>query len=143
MTDKISPKQRSELMSKISTSSQLERTVAKELYRRGIRYRKNNRKLFGTPDISIIKYKIVIFIDSCFWHHCPIHGNIPKTNTSFWIEKLGRNTERDIEVNKYYSKIGWHILRIWEHDLQDNFNVTIDQIINFINDAKKTPKTLN
>lgn len=138
MTDKISPKQRSTVMSKIKATSQLENKVAKELYKQGIRYRRNNRKLFGSPDISITKYKIVIFIDSCFWHYCPLHGNIPKSNTSFWKEKLVRNTERDVEVNKYYSEVGWHILRIWEHDLKDNFDVTINQIINFINEAKNS-----
>lgn len=138
MTDKISPKQRSEVMSKIKATSQLENKVAKELYKQGIRYRRNNRKLFGSPDISITKYKIVIFIDSCFWYYYPLHGNIPKSNTSFWKEKLVRNTERDVEVNKYYSEVGWHILRIWEHDLKDNFDVTINQIINFINEAKNS-----
>lgn len=138
MTDKISPKQRSTVMSKIKATSQLENKVAKELYKQGIRYRRNNRKLFGSPDISITKYKIVIFIDSCFWHYCPLHGNIPKSNTSFWKEKLVLNTERDVEVNKYYSEVGWHILRIWEHDLKDNFDVTINQIISFINEAKNS-----
>lgn len=64
-----------------------------------VRFRKNVKSLFGTPDIASKKYKIVIFVDSCFWHLCPEHGNIPKTNIEFWENKLIRNRQRDCEVN--------------------------------------------
>ncbi|MDB6352159.1 very short patch repair endonuclease [Trichococcus sp. K1Tr] len=136
MADKITSEQRSEIMRTIKAQSHLENTVAKELYRRGIRYRRNNKKLMGNPDISIQKYKVVIFIDSCFWHCCPIHGNIPKSNIEYWVRKLDRNAKRDIEVNKYYVDNGWYILRVWEHDLQNNFESTIERIIAFVKEAK-------
>ncbi len=102
MTDVLTKEQRRKNMQAIKSKSKLEDKVTKELWRRGYRFRKNTRNLFGKPDISIKKYKVVIFIDSCFWHSCPIHGNSPKTNSEFWIKKLNRNRERDEEVNRYY-----------------------------------------
>ena len=129
INDRIIREQRSEVMRKIRSQSQLENIVAKELYRNGIRYRRNSRNLFGRPDISIKKYKLVIFIDSCFWHCCPIHGNIPKSNVDFWEKKLTRNAERDIEVNKYHSDIDWNIIRIWEHDIISNSTFALEKPI--------------
>lgn len=83
MTDRITKEQRSQVMKSIKGQSLLENEVSKALWHKGVRFRKNVRSLFGNPDISIKKYKIVIFIDSCFWHACPIHGNTPKSNTDF------------------------------------------------------------
>lgn len=84
MTDKITREQRTVLMKKIKAKSHLEDRVVKQLFKNGIRYRRNSKRLLGKPDISIQKYKVVIFIDSCFWHSCPIHGNIPKSNVDYW-----------------------------------------------------------
>lgn len=119
-------------MAAIKSVSKLEDKIAKELWNRGFRFRRNQKSLFGKPDISIKKYKIVIFIDSCFWHHCPIHGNIPKSNTDYWISKLKRNVERDREVTEYYLKRGWNILRIWEHSFKEDFQNSVDEIDKFI-----------
>ena len=80
---------------------------------------------------------IVIFIDSCFWHNCPIHGNMPKSNIEYWENKLSRNKIRDKEVNDYYKKENWHILRIWEHEIRENPDLIIQNIIRVINEAKK------
>lgn len=120
-------------MRAIKAQSSLENKVTRALWHKGIRFRKN-AKIFGKPDISIKKYKIVIFIDSCFWHNCPIHGNIPKTNQDYWIKKLTRNKLRDLEVNHYYKETDWNILRIWEHELKQDFNRTVQKIEKFIND---------
>lgn len=134
--DRITPEQRSKVMSSIRAKSRLEDKVAHELFKRGLRYRRNNRKLLGTPDISIQKYKVVIFIDSCFWHSCPIHGNRPKTNTEYWEKKLDRNIEKAKEVNAYYEAHGWHIMRVWEHELKEDYEGTIGRIEAFIMVAK-------
>ena len=134
--DKITTEQRSVVMSRIKSKSHLEDTVAHELFKRGLRYRRNNRKLVGTPDISIQKYKVVIFIDSCFWHSCPLHGNRPKSNVEFWNKKLDRNIEKATEVNAYYKEHGWHIMRVWEHDLKEDYEGTIERIETFIREAK-------
>jgi len=137
MADNLTREQRSKIMGSIRAQSKLENSVTKELWRKGYRFRKNVRSMFGTPDISIKKYKIVIFIDSCFWHVCPLHGNHPKSNQEFWEKKLLRNQQRDIEVNEYYLSRGWNIKRIWEHEIKKDFSAVIEDISNFIDNAKK------
>jgi DNA mismatch endonuclease, patch repair protein len=131
MTDNLTKEQRKKNMRAIKSQSALENRVTKELWRKGFRFRKN-ANLFGKPDISMKKYKIVIFIDSCFWHFCPIHANMPKSNKDYWEKKLKRNKERDIEVDQYYKDKGWNILRVWEHELKDHFFEAIEMIENYI-----------
>ncbi|SDN78947.1 very short patch repair endonuclease [Alkalicoccus daliensis] len=126
--DNLTNKQRTKNMKAIKSQSQLENLVTKELWHRGYRFRKNVRSLMGRPDIVIKKYKVVIFIDSCFWHGCPLHGNIPKTNQNYWIPKLNRNKERDKEVEEYYVSLNWNILRIWEHEIKDDLTGALNKI---------------
>jgi DNA mismatch endonuclease, patch repair protein len=140
MMDNLDRKARSEVMKKVRSISRMEEIVRKALWDKGIRYRKNVKDLFGKPDIAIKKYKVAIFIDSCFWHACPNHGRMPKSNTDFWEGKLKRNQERDIEVNQHYLKNGWHLKRVWEHDLKKNFDLVIDELVNFIESAEEESK---
>ncbi|MEC1687612.1 very short patch repair endonuclease [Bacillus mojavensis] len=132
--DNVSKEKRSNTMKAVkSKNTKIEKVVSKEIWGRGIRFRKNVRNLKGKPDIAIKKYKIVIFIDSCFWHGCPLHGRIPKSNVEFWNNKIKRNIERDKSINHYYTRKGWNILRIWEHDLnKKEFFQTIDKIEEWI-----------
>lgn len=132
MADKISKEARSRNMAAIKSVSKLEDKISKVLWNQGFRYRRNTKDLFGKPDFSIKRYKIVIFIDSCFWHRCPEHGNIPKTNTDFWVKKLNRNVERDKEVTDYYKNKEWHILRVWEHEFKEDFDGAVGKIIGFV-----------
>ncbi|WP_164214789.1 very short patch repair endonuclease [Virgibacillus sp. YIM 98842] len=136
MADVLTPEQRRKNMKSIRSVSKLESMVSRELWKNGFRFRRNTKNLFGKPDISIKKYKIVIFIDSCFFHQCPYHGNMPSTNTTFWRKKLNRNIERDKEVNHYYKKRNWNILRIWEHEVKDDLDRVIQKIMQFIRKAK-------
>jgi DNA mismatch endonuclease, patch repair protein len=129
--------QRSKIMSSIRAVSKLESLVTHELWKKGYRFRRNVRGMIGTPDIAIKKYKVVIFIDSCFWHFCPIHGRLPKSNIDFWKKKLERNQERDKEYTQYYLQRRWHIMRIWEHEIRKDFDNTIDKIATFIEDSKE------
>lgn len=116
--DVFSKKKRSEIMSKIrSKDTKIEILFRKALWKKGFRYRKNSSKYFGKPGLVLPKYKTVIFIDSCFWHNCPRHGYLPKSNLKYWRKKIERNKERDKEVSKYYKKIGWKPFRVWEHDI--------------------------
>ena len=137
LTDKITKEQRSKVMQSIRAQSKLENQVSKALWKKGLRFRKNVRSLYGTPDISIKKYKLVIFIDSCFWHSCPLHGKMPKSNQEFWQKKLQRNVEHDKEVTSYYLDKRWNIMRIWEHDIRGEFNQTIDDILSFVEKIKQ------
>jgi DNA mismatch endonuclease Vsr len=138
MTDNLMPADRRKNMQAIrSTGTILEDRVCNELWRRGYRFRRNVNGLFGKPDIAIKKYKLVIFIDSCYWHGCDIHGNMPKSNQEYWLKKLKRNKERDQEVTQYYQNLGWSILRVWEHQLKKNsFDKTIIKICTFIDEKK-------
>lgn len=118
MSDTVSRKKRSEIMSKVkSRDSKIEVDFRKAIWKAGFRYRKNPVKYFGKPDLVLKKYKAVIFIDSCFWHGCRKHCRIPSTNKKYWTNKIERNKLRDKEVSKYYKKQGWKILRVWEHNL--------------------------
>ena len=138
--DKITKEQRRKTMQAVKGSkTRLENSVSKTLFQRGTRFRKNERSLKGTPDISIKKYKVVIFLDSCFWHGCELHCRMPKSNKKFWSEKITRNRERDKEVTDYYLSKGWNVLRVWEHELVEDFDETIEKIIHFINKAKEEP----
>lgn len=134
--DTMTPEQRSKTMSSIRAISKLENKISRELWRKGLRFRRNVRSLRGTPDIAIKKYKVVIFIDSCFWHYCKLHGKIPQTNKEFWSKKFKRNRERDAEIDEYYKEKGWKVLRVWEHEVREDFEKTIAGIEDFIMDAK-------
>lgn len=102
-----------------SKESKLEQKFRKQLWNSGIRYRKNSSNYFGKPDLMIKKSKLVVFIDSCFWHGCNKHLRMPHSNIEYWTNKIKRNLERDIAVNQYYKEQGWNVLRIWEHLLEN------------------------
>jgi DNA mismatch endonuclease (patch repair protein) len=140
MADNLSKEHRTQNMKAIrSTGTKMEQRVHRELWRRGYRLRRNVNSLFGKPDFASKKYKVVIFLDSCFWHGCGLHGNIPSSNEKYWIEKLERNKKRDHEVSAYYTSRRWSVLRIWEHQLKkDSFEETMNILCDFIDQAKKT-----
>jgi DNA mismatch endonuclease (patch repair protein) len=90
------------------------------LFAAGLRYRCDLRlDLDGKsvrPDVVFTKRKVAVFIDGCFWHSCPIHGNPPRVNSSYWGPKLLRNRERDIEDTDVLERAGWRVIRVWEHE---------------------------
>ncbi|MGI8313808.1 very short patch repair endonuclease [Halobacillus mangrovi] len=137
MADVMTKEQRRKNMRAIKSVSKLESLVSKELWKKGYRFRRNSKNLKGKPDISIKKHRVVIFIDSCFFHVCPTHGNMPKTNREFWKEKLDRNIERDREINHYYENRRWNLLRIWEHEVRDDLDQVITNISDFIEASKR------
>ena len=117
MTDKLTPEQRHKCMSHIrSKNTKPEMVVRKFLFSKGFRYRINVRNLPGTPDIVMRKYRTVIFINGCFWHGhegCKYYV-IPKSNSDFWIKKIQRNQERDMQERILLRQMGWHVIVIWE-----------------------------
>ena len=110
-----------------SKETKLEKSVWEILSEQGIRYRKNSSKHFGKPDIVIASKKLVIFIDSCFWHGCKKHCRIPEANHTYWVKKINNNRKRDKLVSAYYRKNGYKIIRIWEHSLKNKKQ--IDKIL--------------
>lgn len=133
MADIFTKEKRSEIMSKVrSKETKIEIQFRKELWKAGYRYRKNASGYFGKPDVLLKKYKTVIFVDSCFWHGCKKHYKLPATRKKFWDEKINRNIKRDKEVGLHYRKIGWSIIRIWEHQLKGNREKTLKIIFELL-----------
>lgn len=121
-------------MSKIkSQNTKPELKLKKTLWNLGFRYRKNVKKLPGTPDIVFPKDKIVIFVDGEFWHgyNWEEKKTKIKTNRDFWIPKIERNIQRDKRNNQLLSESGWYVLRFWEHEIKKDFEDCINQIINY------------
>jgi DNA mismatch endonuclease (patch repair protein) len=116
--DPLSPSQRHRCMSHIhSKDTKPELIVRHYLFSRGYRYRKNCRRLPGTPDIVMRKYGVVIFIHGCFWHgHADSH--LPKTNVDFWRFKIERNKARDAENKEKLKQMGWSVMTVWECQLK-------------------------
>lgn len=132
MSDTMIPTQRSYNMSRIhSRNTTPEKNVRNELWCRGFRYRINDKRLPGKPDIVLPKYRTVIFVHGCFWHghkDCKYY-TVPKTNTEFWKAKVARNQERDQEVWRKLEAKGWSVIIVWECQLKKaNFEETIDRV---------------
>jgi len=121
MADKHSKETRSYNMSRIrSKNTKPEELVRKYLFSRGFRYRKNDRRLPGKPDIVLPKFQTVIFVNGCFWHG---HGGCryfvwPQNNADFWREKIGGNTSRDIKNIAELKSAGWRVITVWECELK-------------------------
>ncbi len=96
-----------------------ELSLRRELHRRGFRYRVDwpirTADRLVRPDIVFTRARLAIFVDGCFWHCCPIHGNNPRANTAYWGPKLERNVTRDRAVNEALEADDWRVVRIWEH----------------------------
>ena len=116
MADVLTKKQRSYCMSQIrSSKTKPELKIKKLMKSLGFQYQP---KIYGRPDFTNKKEKIAIFIDGDFWHKCPVHFRLPKTNRKFWKKKINQNVLRDRQVNAKLRKEGWKIIRVWEHSIK-------------------------
>lgn len=130
MADNLSREKRSKVMSSIrGKNTKPEITIRKLLWKVGIRYRIHNKSIYGTPDISIMKNKIAIFIDGCFWHGCKRCYKEPTTNTAFWREKIHNNKKRRLKVRRILKKQGWNVQEFWEHQVNSSPQSVIDSIM--------------
>lgn len=120
LADNHSKEVRSMNMSHIrSTNSKPEEIVRKYLFSKGLRYRKNVRKLPGCPDIVLKKYKAVIFVNGCFWHKHDCGRFVwPSSNEEYWTKKINGNVERDKNNISALQEQGWKVLVIWECQLK-------------------------
>lgn len=114
-----------------SENTSPERVLRSGLWHRGFRYRINDKRLPGSPDIVLPKYRSVIFVHGCFWHGhkgCKYY-TVPKTNTDFWVAKVARNRERDQKNWRQLEAKGWHVIVVWACQLKkanlDNAIVSI------------------
>ena len=119
MPDVFTKAKRSAVMSRIRGrgNKDTELALIKLLRRHGITGWRRNQNVFGRPDFLFRRNRLALFVDGCFWHGCPRHCKIPAGNRAFWKKKFAANKARDRHVNRELRKIGWRVMRIWEHDL--------------------------
>ena len=140
MTDLISKEKRSYIMSMIKgKNTKPEIIVRKYLFHCGFRFRVNVKRLPGTPDIVLRKYKTAIFVNGCFWHKhdCP-RFVWPSSNQDYWRPKILRNVERDNQSCKELESLGWKVITVWECELKKKaFEETMRKIIQQIVSEKQ------
>ncbi len=140
MSNIINKSQRSINMSHIrGVNTTIEILVRRYLFSHGFRFRKNDKKLPGKPDVVLRKYNTVIFVNGCFWHH---HKNcklayIPKTNTNFWMNKFDRNIKNDKKHLLELRKMGYHVITIWECKLKKDFDEEMSRVVKFLHKSEE------
>jgi len=119
---------KSEQMARVrSRDTDLEMMLRRRLWHSGLRYRLRP-KLPGTPDLVFIRSKVAIFVDGCFWHGCPRHHTFPVRNATFWQRKLERNLARDRRVDEELSELGWAVIRVWEHEVNEDIGMVVSRV---------------
>src|SRR5437867_2113665 len=120
MADFLSKQRRSALMSRIRShgNAATELRFIRLLKNSGITGWRRRQRLRGSPDFVFSKLRVAVFVDGCFWHGCPRCYNEPKTNRAFWREKILTNRKRALVVNRELGKLGWRVLRVWQHELK-------------------------
>lgn len=108
--------------------------LRKALFAAGLRFRLRE-KIVGSPDIVFRKKRLAIFVDGCFWHHCPKCYKKPVSNKEFWENKIEANVKRDHEVDRLLGEKGWKVLRIWEHSIRQDVNFEVEKIKIILNDT--------
>ena len=140
MADHLSAEKRSWNMSRIhGKDTSIEKRVRSYLFRCGFRFRKNDPRLPGKPDIVLPKYHTAIFVHGCFWHRhtgCK-DATTPKTNVDFWMNKFQRNINNDIKHTIELESLGWRVITIWECDIENRFEDTMNALVSEI-DYKKS-----
>lgn len=129
--DRLTPEQRKKNMQAVKNKDSLiEIMLRKELWSRGLRYRKNYTKITGKPDIVFISKKVAVFCDSEFWHGYDWERRKDdiKSNRDFWIPKIERNMQRDIEVTQTLTNDGWLVLRFWGNEIKKHLSDCADKI---------------
>lgn len=120
---------RSEQMSRIrGRDTEPELVVRRELWAKGIRFRRHFRTPGGRADLVIPRAQFALFIDGCFWHGCPEHYVRPRTRNDFWDAKLAENVARDRRQTRRLEQEGWTVLRVWEHEVREDPNGVVDRI---------------
>lgn len=132
--DKIDAARRSRNMAAIRRrDTKVERILRSALWAAGVRgYRVDARGVTGHPDISFGSKRVAVFVDGCFWHRCPLCYREPKSNQDYWRHKIERNAARDCEVNERLADEGWMVVRLWEHEIEDDLEGCVERIADAI-----------
>lgn len=143
MADDLTPEQRRRNMQAIrSKDTSIELALRKALRERGIRYRKNYKKLIGKPDIAITKYKIAVFCDSDYWHGYDWENRNQriKSNRDYWVPKIERNMERDREVTSALQSEGWLVIRFWEWQIKKHLDECVEEVLRTVSTRSQLQK---
>jgi DNA mismatch endonuclease, patch repair protein len=126
-----------------SKGTKPEQLLKKALWQAGIRYKTPKKTLFGKPDISLKKYKLVIFVDGAFWHGYDWENRKQsiKSNREFWIAKIERNMQRDQEVNSFYKSKGWMMLRFWDDEVKGELGACLKNVLDHVSTRMKNSKS--
>ena len=128
--DNLTKEQRRKNMQHISSENTTpELMVTRELKRRKIYFAEHVKTIIGKPDIVFRRKKVIVFVDSDFWHGHPKRFIMPMTNYQYWSNKISRNKERDKQVTKELRLKGWKVIRLWEYDIKHNFEKSIKTIL--------------
>lgn len=127
-----------------SKGSKIERMLAQAMWKRGLRYRKNDLMVYGKPDFVFKTKQIAIFCDSEFWHgyNYVVKGEGFKTNAPFWEKKILRNIQRDREVDAKLSADGWHVLRFWGKQIKNELENCVDTVVKVYTREKENEKAI-
>jgi DNA mismatch endonuclease, patch repair protein len=109
-----------------------ELAVRRAAHRLGLRYRVSTRPipdLRRTADLVFTRQKVAVFVDGCFWHGCPTHHTVAKTNAAFWADKVSRNSARDRETDARLSEADWTVLRFWAHEPPNEVARAIELVV--------------
>jgi len=133
------PMSRSEIMSRIRGKDTVpELVVRKALHRLGFIGYETQYGEFRV-DVAFVKEKVAVFVDGCFWHGCPEHFRLPKTNVGFWRNKVERNKRRAEKADAKLKCGGWSVVRIWEHQLKSDID---DLLLSALNDVKRKRRAI-
>lgn len=130
--DRLSADQRSWTMSRVKgKDTKIEVQVRKYLFSKGFRFRKNDKRYPGKPDIVLPKYKTVIFVNGCFWHQHPncSRSKLPVANAEYWKNKLQKNVINDQMHEQQLQQMGWKVVNLWECELKKDFTSVMDTVI--------------
>lgn len=132
--DIFTPQKRSEVMSSIRSKGNKSTEIALvgALRAMSVKGWRRHVSVAGfRPDFVFSKEKVAVFVDGCFWHCCPIHGTLPKTNRDFWLKKLNSNLQRDARADSLLRSKGWRVVRFWEHEVKKDAFLCVETVCNF------------
>lgn len=119
VADRLTRAARSRLMARIVGDDLKPETALRSALRgAGARFRRNDRRLPGSPDVSLPAARLAVFVDGCFWHGCPRHYRRPRSRRRFWDGKLRANRTRDARDRRALNRRGWRVMRVWEHEVK-------------------------
>lgn len=126
-----------------TSDTQIELSLRRELFGRGLRFRLQGPAVPGTrrkADLEFRAARVAVFVDGCFWHACPTHGSIPKSNAAWWTAKLSENAERDRDSDDRLTSDGWLVVRVWEHESPAAAADRVEEAVRTRSGTKRLPR---